>query len=133
MLVHVARILNPGGQVWISCPNFDSWQRSFFGRYWINWHVPFHIVHFTRDTLVKMLQRSGFEIQEERQESPSLWIAQSIIARLFAKPGLPTWQLRNPVLVGVLIILIRCVFFPLLWLENLLGHGDCLVVVAKKV
>ena len=133
MLNHVNRILKPGGQVWISCPNFDSWQRSFFGRYWINWHVPFHIVHFTRDVLVRILQESGFEIKEEQQESPALWVAQSVIARLFAKPGQPTRQLRNPLLVAFLIILIRCFLFPVLWLGNFLGRGDCLVVVAKKV
>ncbi len=55
MLAHVARILKTGGQLWINCPNFDSWQRSFFGKYWINWHVPFHIVHFTRDALARIL------------------------------------------------------------------------------
>ena len=47
MLFHVHRILKPGGQVWISCPNSQSWLRYLFGRYWINWHVPFHIVHFS--------------------------------------------------------------------------------------
>jgi SAM-dependent methyltransferase len=132
MLKHVARILKPGGQVLISCPNFNSWQRSFFGRYWINWHVPFHIVHFSRDTLTGMLQESMFEIQEERQESPSLWVAQSIIARLFAKPGQPTRQLRNPLLVAYLTFLIKVFLFPMLWLGNRVGRGDCLVVVANK-
>jgi len=133
MLAHVARILKPGGQVWISCPNFDSWQRSLFGRYWINWHVPFHIIHFTKDTLVRVLKESGLKIQEDQQVSPALWFAQSIIARLFAKPGQPTRQLRNPFLVAFLIVLIRCILFPGLWLGNFLGRGDCLVVVAKKV
>ena len=36
MLTHVARILKPDGQVWISCPNIESWQRDVFGRYWLN-------------------------------------------------------------------------------------------------
>ena len=132
MLAHVARILKPGGQVWISCPNFDSWQRSLFGRYWINWHVPFHIVHFSRDTLAGMVLESGFEIQIIRQKSPALWMAQSIIARLFARPGVPTKQMRNPFLVASLMLLIRCFFFPVLWLGNLADRGDCLIIEAQK-
>ena len=130
---NISRILKPEGQIWISCPNIKSWQRKIFGRYWINWHVPFHIIHFTRDVLARILQESAFEIKEDQQVSPALWVAQSIIVRLFSKPGQPTRQLRNPFLVAFLIVLIRCILFPVLWLGNLLGRGDCLVVVAKKV
>lgn len=133
MLNHVNRILKTGGQIWISCPDFDSWQRSFFGRYWINWHVPFHIIHFTRDVLVRILQESGFEIKEDQQVSPALWVAQSIIARLFAKPGQPTKQLQNPLLAACLTLLIKVLLFPMLGLGNRVGRGDCLVVVAKKI
>lgn len=133
MLTHVARILKPGGQVWISCPNVDSWQCKVFGKYWINWHVPFHIVHFSQSTLTKILQQTGFEVKEIRQESPALWAAHSIIVRLFARLGKPTKHLRNPLLITTLLILIRVFFFPLLWLGNRLGRGDCLVVLAQKV
>ncbi len=133
MLEHIGRILKSKGQIWIGCPNVDSWQRLLFGKYWINWHVPFHIVHFTRDTLMRLLRESGFEITQARQVSPSLWMAHSIIARIFAKPGQPTKQLRNPFLVAFLTVLIRILLFPVLWLGNRLGRGDCLVVVARKV
>jgi hypothetical protein len=51
---------------------------------------------------------------------------------MFAQFGQPTKQLRNPFLVAVLLILIRIFFFPLLWLGNRIGRGDCLVVVAQK-
>jgi Methyltransferase domain len=132
MLTHVARILKPGGQVWISCPNNKSWLRNLFDRFWINWHVPFHIVHFSQSTLTKILQQTGFEIQEIRQESPALWFVHSIIVRLFAQFGQPTKQLRNPFLVAALLILIRILFFPFLWLGNRLGRGDCIIAIAIK-
>jgi len=133
MLSHVKRILSPGGYVWISCPNYLSWLRVVFGRFWINWHVPFHIVHFSPRTLKRVLDDSGFKIVKIRQKTPALWISQSIIVRLFSKKGKPNRQLRNPILVGVLMILIRVFLFPLLWLCNHTGHGDCLVVIAKNV
>ena len=132
MLQHIRRLLNTNGQVWISCPNSQSWLRSVFGRYWINWHVPFHIVHFSPETLSVVLKKSQFEIVKMRQETPALWVAHSIIARVFAKPCKPTRQLRSAALLSLLILLIRGLLFPLLWLGNLSKRGDCLVVVARK-
>ncbi len=133
MLSHVRRILNPGGQVWISCPNNRSWLRSLFGRFWINWHVPFHIVHFSLKTLENLLLDSGFEVKAVKIEMPALWGAHSIIGIIFTRRGRPTKQLRNPFLVMVLIALIRGMLFPLLWFGNFIGRGDCLVVTAEKV
>jgi 2-polyprenyl-3-methyl-5-hydroxy-6-metoxy-1,4-benzoquinol methylase len=132
MLEHIYRLLNPNGQVWISCPNSHSWLRSLFGRFWINWHVPFHVVHFSPETLRQMLQAAQFEVVSEHQETPALWVSHSIIACLFAKHGQPTKQLRSALLVTLLILLIRGLFFPALWLGNLSERGDCLVVVARK-
>jgi len=132
MLLHIHRLLNPNGQVWISCPNSRSWLSSAFGRFWINWHVPFHVVHFSPDTLRELLKKSQFEVAEIRQETPALWVAHSIIARLFAKRGQPSSQLRSAPLVASLILLIRGLLFPFLWLGNLSDRGDCLVVVARK-
>lgn len=133
MLQHIHRLLAPGGMVWISCPNSQSWLRSAFGRYWINWHVPFHIVHFSPDTLKALLVKSQFEVIDMRQETPALWVAHSLIARLFSRPGQPTRQLRSAPLVASLILLIRGLLFPLLWLGNLSKRGDCLVVSARKI
>jgi len=133
MLTHVARILNPGGQVWISCPNSQSWLRTMFGEYWINWHVPFHISHFSPDTLSQVLQTSSFNTVKLRQETPALWVAHSVLASLFSKPGVATRQLRSTMLVAGLMLLIRGLMFTPLWLGNRLGRGDCLLCVATKL
>jgi len=132
MLNHANRILKLGGQIWISCPNVNSWQKKLFGRYWINWHVPFHIFHFSQNTLMSILQKTGFTIQEVRQKSPALWFAQSVIGKIFAKPGKPTNYLRKPLLIVFLILLVRGLLPILLWLGNLSGRGDCLIIKAKK-
>lgn len=133
MLHHINQLLNPNGQVWISCPNSQSWLRSVFGRSWINWHVPFHVAHFSSDTLQAILKSRQFDVVDVRQETPALWVSHSILAKMFAMPGRPTQQLRSAPLVATLILLIRGLFFPFLWLGNLSRRGDCLVVVARKV
>jgi hypothetical protein len=132
MLGDVHRILQSGGSVWISCPNSQSWLRKVFGSSWINWHVPFHIFHFTPKTLRKLLADAGFQRVEIRQITPSLWVAQSFIAWCFARKGIKTRQLRNPFLTVLLMLFAKVFLFPALWLGNRLGRGDCLLAVASK-
>lgn len=132
MLRSLGRVLKPEGEVWISCPNSQSWLRPVFGRWWINWHVPFHITHFSPLTLRRLLEESGFGQIEIRQITPALWVASSIISRLFAREGKPTRQLRNPLLVFALVCACRALLFPLLYWGNRAGGGDCLVAVASK-
>lgn len=132
MLRDVRRVLASGGQVWISCPNNQSWLRRIFGRSWINWHVPFHISHFSAETLQRSLTEAGFLNVEFHQITPALWVTQSCIAWLFAREGRKNVQLRNPFLTLCLMVFARFVFFPALWLGNRRGRGDGLVVVATK-
>jgi SAM-dependent methyltransferase len=132
MLLDVNRILARDGQVWISCPNSDSWLRRVFGRSWINWHVPFHISHFSAGTLQHLLTDAGFRNIETHQITPSLWVTQSCIAWLFAQESRKNGQLRNPFLTLFLMVFARFVLFPALWLGNRSGRGDCLLVVATK-
>jgi SAM-dependent methyltransferase len=133
MLQDVHRILAPGGQVWISCPNSRSWLRAAFGRSWINWHVPFHISHFNSETLQRLLADAGYVDIEVEQITPALWVAGSLMAYLFARKGKRTRQLRNPFWVALLMVFARFVLFPALWLGNRRGRGDCLLAIGTKV
>jgi SAM-dependent methyltransferase len=130
MLDQVARVLKPGGQVWISCPNARSWLRGLGGGAWINWHLPFHIVHFSRETLAATLTRRGWRLVETDQQTPALWVAQTVLAMISARPGLPTPLLRQPLAVLGLMAVARVLCFPWLWLANRIGRGDCLIAIA---
>ena len=132
MLRSLHRVLKAGGEVWISCPNSQSWLRPVFGRSWINWHVPFHITHFSPLTLRRLLEESGFGQIKMRQITPALWVASSIIVWLFARKGRPTRQMRNPFLVFGLVLACRTLLSPLFYWGNRQGRGDCLVAVASK-
>jgi SAM-dependent methyltransferase len=132
MLRDVHRVLAPGGQVWISCPNSQSWLRNAFGLSWLNWHVPFHISHFAPRTLTSLLGDAGFNTVEMKQITPALWFAQSLIVYLFSASGKKTWQLRSPVLTVMFMAIARFLLFPLLWWENRRCRGDCLLVVAQR-
>ncbi|HXN73244.1 MAG TPA: class I SAM-dependent methyltransferase [Candidatus Acidoferrales bacterium] len=132
MLRDIARVLKPGGEIWISCPNSRSWQRSLFARAWINWHVPFHIAHFSQASLERLLRDAGCVCTKVRHVSPAAWLASSLIVLAFFHPGKATRQLRNPLLFPLAMFAVKILLFPFLLLANSVGRGDGLVVVAQK-
>ncbi len=121
------RLLAEDGELWISVPNARSWQRRVFGRRWINWHVPFHVSHFTAQSLTDVLRKAGFSVIAIKNASPAAWMAQSVIASTRPKPGG-----RPALLLGALMLMAYSVV-PLLWLGNRAGRGDCLIVKARKL
>jgi hypothetical protein len=129
MLLDVHRLLKKGGSLWISCPNSESALRSVFGRAWINWHIPFHIVHFSSQSLCNLLSEAGFKTVEEKQITPALWLTSSVISRTFAQQGKPTRQLRS-LFLGFAVPFFKLISLPLIWVANRRGQGDCLINVA---
>jgi SAM-dependent methyltransferase len=127
------RLLGKKGEVWISLPNSDSVFRKIFGRRWINWHVPYHLVHFSTGTLLPLLKQEGFEPIESQTVTPAVWIVQALVARLFAKPNRPTVQLRSMALVACGTIAVRLLLFPVLWMANIAQRGDALLIRARRV
>jgi len=132
MLADIRRLLKPRGQLWISCPNSESWLRRLFGRFWINWHVPFHIVHFSRASLRRQIEKAGLSVVEMKTQTPALWLVQSFLSRWHARHGHPTRELRSVARVVPLLLLTRLLLFPIIWLGNALGRGDCWIVVAQN-
>lgn len=131
-LASARRCLRPGGVLRVSCPNAGGLYARLFGRSWINWHVPYHLWHFTARDLERLLREAGFSDIAIRTETPALWLAQSIVVWLRARPGRPTRALRNLMAMAPLTLLLRCLFFPVLWLVDRAGRGDCLIATARK-
>ncbi len=125
--------LNVGGELWISLPNSNSIYRKVFKGHWINWHPPFHISQFNLSNINQMLNDKGLSIISMNSVSPAQWISMSIISVLFFKKGQPTKMMRNPLLLSILMILIKVIFFIPIYIFNKFMMGDCLKIVAKKV
>lgn len=132
MLRHVKRVLKPGGEVWISLPNVDSALAARYRAAWVNWHVPFHIVHFSQARLHRLLAEEGFAIRESTAITPALWVAQSWIANRWRGDMAAVVRLqRKAPLVAAAMLVARGLLFPLLAFWNRTGRGDCLIVRAK--
>jgi SAM-dependent methyltransferase len=132
MLAQVRRLLRPGGEVWISCPNAASLWRRVFGRAWVNWHVPFHLWHFSPQTLQELLDSANFSIIEATTFTPALWLTQSLCLKLSRPAGGHNRLIRSAPLIALLTVSIKLLVLPFYRHLNRRMAGDCLIVVAKS-
>jgi 2-polyprenyl-3-methyl-5-hydroxy-6-metoxy-1,4-benzoquinol methylase/glycosyltransferase involved in cell wall biosynthesis len=81
-LREVARVLRPGGLVYVTCPNFDSFSRRALGPGWTVVEYPEHLNYFTASTLRALMGRHGF--QEVSLATTGLSVS-GLLARLPAR------------------------------------------------
>jgi 2-polyprenyl-3-methyl-5-hydroxy-6-metoxy-1,4-benzoquinol methylase len=87
----VAKVLKPGGMVIIGTPNANGWGARVFGRYWINWHAPYHLHCFSMRSMAIAAQRAGLIVIRSRTITSSEWLSyQWAHLVTFPKPGEPS-------------------------------------------
>jgi 2-polyprenyl-3-methyl-5-hydroxy-6-metoxy-1,4-benzoquinol methylase len=87
----VARVLKPGGVAILSTPNANGWGARLFGRYWINWHAPYHLHHFSGKSMAMAAEQAGMALEQVRIITSSEWLFyQWIHLVTFPKMGVPS-------------------------------------------
>jgi 2-polyprenyl-3-methyl-5-hydroxy-6-metoxy-1,4-benzoquinol methylase len=69
--------LRPGGLLVVAVPNLDSWGFRHFGEDWWGLELPRHLLHFTPDTLRRLLEEHGLQVQELRMQARASWMRRS--------------------------------------------------------
>ncbi len=54
--------LKPGGLLVVDVPNYTSTDARRAWQSWKGWHLPFHLYHFTPETLCGLLAKQGFRV-----------------------------------------------------------------------
>lgn len=139
----VAKILKPGGYVVLSTPNANGWGARLFKRYWINWHVPYHLQFFSTASIMLMAEQVDLEVQKIQTITNSRWLNYQWIHSLyFPKAGeksifwsyqssKPAWTTK--VIFKLFAVLHRTGIDHLLTrLFDSIGRGDNYVIVLHK-
>jgi len=63
VLGEVARVLRSHGVVVLQVPNIDSWQFKAFGAKWYGLDIPRHVIDYSRQSILKLLDDSGFAVR----------------------------------------------------------------------
>ncbi len=121
-LKHVRTLLRPGGALYMTVPNFGSWEAALFGRYWSGLQIPAHLHHFTPAPLRSLLESAGFRI--------TTWRTDTVLAVTAA--SLADWHTTSPSRLGDwLLKLPRAAYVPFTQVADWLGRGQMLRVVAQ--
>lgn len=82
----LARVLRPGGILYLAIPNSRSFWRRVFGKNWVSgWFAPFHLFHYDRNSLASLADKHGFDALESWSRTPEPWFRLNLKAWMY--PG----------------------------------------------
>jgi len=118
LLARIVRFAKPGGRVVIEVPNVDCIWAGVFGRYWDAWYLPYHRVHFSRESLCRLVRQSGLTI--ELQADSCIPTMGRTVANLLGRR------------VSVIFLLFGIALHPVQWLgERLSMRPSALRIIAR--
>jgi SAM-dependent methyltransferase len=118
-LAEARRLLAPEGKLLVSVPNLASLSFRWFGEAWYGLDLPRHLVHFTPDTLTRMLRLAGFQPGLVRMIRRASWLRWSAELASRARRGGCWGWLRG-----------KAVSRLATWYSALCGQADCMLVTA---
>ena len=85
-LEKAARLLKPGGRVYVYLPNAGCYLAAWAGPAWFPWHLPFHFYHFTPATLRRLSEASGLRVVSLRTATADFCVSRTLRALSAEKP-----------------------------------------------
>ncbi|MGN7780841.1 class I SAM-dependent methyltransferase [Mycolicibacterium sp. 22603] len=125
----LARVLRTGGVLYLALPNADSAWRRIFGANWVSgWFAPFHLVHYTRQSLARLAAEHGLSVTSSWSRTPESWFRLNLKAALYRDDHrVETYRPLVDSLPSRLVLM--CV---LRLADVFLRERDCLVVSFRK-
>ena len=142
------RILRPNGLLVLSVPNLSSIQSHSSGKHWFHLDVPYHLYHFSKEGIIKLLEESGFKILDIGHyscEYGPFGMLQSILNKAGIRHNLLYDTLKTKDIRGGLrrhlkdyVIMASSMPFVFITsiiltiIESLMGKGGSIEIYAKK-
>ncbi len=128
-LMRSASLLRPGGLIAINVPNWNSFDRRWWGPHWIGYDPPRHLYVFTRETLARLLNEAGFQIVDWLCFMPSYFPFVESFTR-WLRAHAP--RLTAPIARTLNVPGMRFAFEPALNVANRTRRGVVISVFARK-
>jgi len=130
-LVECARVLRPGGLVVIRTVDEGSWGAHWFGPNWLGYDAPRIVTVFSRATLRRAVEQSGFTVLQLgchfHDFHPLLWSLRNACDEQFGMPALCA-----AICAGVGSWPVRLLTYPFFALQSRLGKDSFVTMVARK-
>lgn len=147
-LLSAKKKLKKDGKLILTFPNLNAVYRYIFGRKWIHWHIPYHINHFTYESIYRLTKLTGLKVVKIKTITPNLWTIIQLRC-LFVKNEVgipsPVWNTNSIVqrvgrkdiyFTGLLINVINKIapafVLPVNRVVDSLGYGESFLVELKK-
>ena len=86
LVAAACEVLRPGGFLYISVPNLASWGFRAFDKAWSQLDPPRHLLHFTPDTLRRLVEEAGFTVESIATAGHAKWMGESVDRARRVKP-----------------------------------------------
>lgn len=141
----VRRLLKPAGVVYVAVPNIACWEALLSG--W-NSYEPYHLAYFSPRTLRQVVNSGGLAVEDvTTHDSFSGWFLAVLrtalrVSRTKGEPQSPSGALDPKVrhrallteqLYRIAMVSAGGVSWPLRGVQGLLGYGDEVVCLARRV
>ena len=57
-------LLSDDGALYIAVPNCESYDASYYGKYWAAYDVPRHLYHFTKKDISSLAEKNNFIVEK---------------------------------------------------------------------
>ena len=74
VLIGIAKVMKTSGALIVSTPNANGWGARVFGNKWINWHTPYHLQFFSRESMKMAAEKTGFVLEHIETITCSDWL-----------------------------------------------------------
>lgn len=90
-LGNITNHLTPQGTLFIAVPNYQSPDSMHYQQHWAAYDVPRHLWHFSKDTMPRLLSKSGLEIADIQPMKLDAYYV-SLLSEQYRNPNQPKWQ-----------------------------------------
>ncbi|MAR40000.1 MAG: methyltransferase [Flavobacteriales bacterium] len=60
------RLLSNHGKAIIAVPNLESFDASYYKKYWAAYDLPIHLYHFSKESIIKLFKKHGFSLRKTK-------------------------------------------------------------------